>query len=73
MITYVEVDEREILLLRTGTGSKPSREHGEQTFYERAGFAARPVLMDGMLWQRLAHRNGWRAYADIPSPEGMLL
>lgn len=46
---------------------------GEAMFFERAGFAARPVLMDGMLWQRLAHTNGWRAYCDIPSPEGMLL
>jgi hypothetical protein len=69
VITYVDITMREVISLPGGENLYGRA--AERLFYERAGWAAVPVRDEGRLWRPCPF--GFRAYADIPSPEGMLL
>jgi len=72
MRTSVEIPCREIVALQHTRAS--GEEIGLRLFYERAGYCARPVDYDGVLWLRHEWRDSFVAVADIPSsPEGLLL
>lgn len=71
MHATIHIDERE-LIQKVGPRNC-SAYLGERTFYELAGYCARPVLTDGLLWQKALWKHEWVACADIPSPEFLLV
>ena len=69
---YVPHAQRTSAGFATAFSAEYLKAYGERIFYERAGWSARPIDSDGLVWTRDDYNNCFRAYCDIPSPEGML-
>ncbi len=70
MLTTIEVSERDVF---RELKLERSKDWALRLFYERAGICAEPITSDAILWQRHDWRHAYVAYADIPSPEFLLV